>query len=117
MSGPLSPISVPAQKQLKYSAGIANASVRESAAFIDQARKVELRIPFFLHTPFSNIWLNKPSPFAADGANRAFGYEKNGSSRACWKIVEMEKESSPMAFTIQMEVAKTVETIRMDQAQ
>lgn len=40
MSGPLSPISVPAQKQLKYSAGIANASVRESAAFIDQARKM-----------------------------------------------------------------------------
>ncbi|KAL1817747.1 kinesin-like protein KIN-4A [Daucus carota subsp. sativus] len=40
MSGQLSPISTPAQKQLKYSAGIANASVRESAAFIDQARKM-----------------------------------------------------------------------------
>ncbi|KAK2971862.1 hypothetical protein RJ640_000879 [Escallonia rubra] len=34
MSGPLSPISAPAQKQLKYTAGIANGSVRESAAFI-----------------------------------------------------------------------------------
>ncbi|XP_015884329.3 kinesin-like protein KIN-4A isoform X2 [Ziziphus jujuba] len=40
MSGPLSPISVPAQKQLKYTAGIANGSIRESAAFIDQTRKM-----------------------------------------------------------------------------
>ncbi|KAF3616989.1 kinesin-like protein KIN-4A isoform X2 [Capsicum chacoense] len=40
MSGPPSPIPVPAQKQLKYSAGIANASVREAAAFIDQTRKM-----------------------------------------------------------------------------
>lgn len=40
MSGPPSPIPVPAQKQLKYSAGIANASVREAAAFMDQSRKM-----------------------------------------------------------------------------
>ncbi|XP_027093252.1 kinesin-like protein KIN-4A isoform X2 [Coffea arabica] len=40
MSSPLSPIPVPAQKQLKYTAGIANASVRESAAFMDQTRKM-----------------------------------------------------------------------------
>ncbi|KAJ6328059.1 hypothetical protein OIU77_009864 [Salix suchowensis] len=40
MSGPLSPVSVPAQKQLKYTPGIANGSVRESAAFIDQTRKM-----------------------------------------------------------------------------
>ncbi|CAK9135352.1 unnamed protein product [Ilex paraguariensis] len=40
LSSPLSPISVPAQKQLKYTAGIANGSVRESAAFIDQTRKM-----------------------------------------------------------------------------
>ncbi|KAA8528505.1 hypothetical protein F0562_035860 [Nyssa sinensis] len=39
-SGPLSPMPVPAQKQLKYTAGIANGSIRESAAFIDQARKM-----------------------------------------------------------------------------
>ena len=42
MSGPLSPVSVPAQKQLKYTPGIANGSVRETAAFIDQTRKVSL---------------------------------------------------------------------------
>jgi kinesin family protein 4/21/27 len=40
LSCPLSPISVPAQKQLKYTAGIANASIKESAAFIDQTRKM-----------------------------------------------------------------------------
>jgi len=40
MSGPLSPISAPAQKQLKYTPGIANGQVRDSAAFIDP-KKVE----------------------------------------------------------------------------
>ncbi|KAJ8763243.1 hypothetical protein K2173_026144 [Erythroxylum novogranatense] len=40
MNGPLSPIPVPAQKQLKYTPGIANGSVRASAAFIDQSRKM-----------------------------------------------------------------------------
>ncbi|CAH9144871.1 unnamed protein product [Cuscuta epithymum] len=40
MSGPLSPVPVPAQKQLKYTPGIANASIRDSAAFVDQARKM-----------------------------------------------------------------------------
>ncbi|GLT58900.1 hypothetical protein SLA2020_317590 [Shorea laevis] len=40
LSGPLSPMPVPAQKQLKYSPGIANGTIRESAAFIDQTRKM-----------------------------------------------------------------------------
>ncbi|XP_057976191.1 kinesin-like protein KIN-4A isoform X4 [Malania oleifera] len=40
MSGPSSPISLPAQKQLKFTAGIANGSIRESAAFLDQTRKM-----------------------------------------------------------------------------
>ncbi|KAL0392076.1 UNVERIFIED_CONTAM: Kinesin-like protein KIN-4A [Sesamum radiatum] len=40
MSGPLSPIPVPAPKQLKYTPGIANGSVRELAAFMDQTRKM-----------------------------------------------------------------------------
>ncbi|KAL1540386.1 Kinesin-like protein KIN-4A [Salvia divinorum] len=40
LSGPLSPIPVPAQKQLKYTAGVANGSCKESAAFADQARKM-----------------------------------------------------------------------------
>ncbi|OIS97045.1 kinesin-like protein kin-4a [Nicotiana attenuata] len=40
-SGPLSPVPVRAQKQLKYSAGIASASFREAATSIDQTRKME----------------------------------------------------------------------------
>ncbi|KAI4366448.1 hypothetical protein MLD38_022323 [Melastoma candidum] len=36
MSGPLSPVSVPAQKQLKYTPGIVNGSSRDSAAFMDR---------------------------------------------------------------------------------
>ncbi len=40
MSGPLSPVSLPAPKQLKFTPGIVNGSVRESATFIDQTRKV-----------------------------------------------------------------------------
>ncbi|GAV81343.1 Kinesin domain-containing protein [Cephalotus follicularis] len=40
MSDPLSLMSVAAQKQLKYTPGIANGSIRESAAFIDQNRKM-----------------------------------------------------------------------------
>ncbi|TYI82443.1 hypothetical protein E1A91_D05G220600v1 [Gossypium mustelinum] len=40
MNGSLSPMSVPAQKQLKYSPGIVNGPARESAAFIGQTRKM-----------------------------------------------------------------------------
>ncbi|KAL5714009.1 Kinesin-like protein KIN-4A [Ranunculus cassubicifolius] len=40
MSGSLSPLSVPAQKQLKYTPGIANSSLREAAALLDHSRKM-----------------------------------------------------------------------------
>ncbi|KAM7250363.1 hypothetical protein ACFE04_022246 [Oxalis oulophora] len=40
MSGPLTPRSLPAPKQLKFSPGIVNGSVRDSAAFLDQRRKM-----------------------------------------------------------------------------
>ncbi|GAB2293800.1 Kinesin-like protein KIN-4A [Dionaea muscipula] len=42
MSGSLSPISAPAQKQLKYTPGIANGSVRDSAAFVDARKMIPL---------------------------------------------------------------------------
>ncbi|GAB4852240.1 Kinesin-like protein KIN-4A [Ancistrocladus abbreviatus] len=42
MSGPLSPISAPALKQLKYTPGIASGSIGESAAFIDARKMVPL---------------------------------------------------------------------------
>ncbi|TYH64999.1 hypothetical protein ES332_D06G025600v1 [Gossypium tomentosum] len=40
MNGSLSPMSVPVQKQLKYSPGIVNVPVRELVSFIDQTRKM-----------------------------------------------------------------------------
>ena len=40
MSGPLSPMSLPAPKQLKFTPGVVNWSGRESATFLDEARKV-----------------------------------------------------------------------------
>ncbi|WJX95166.1 Kinesin-like protein KIN-4A [Trifolium repens] len=40
MSGPLSPMSLPAPKQLKFTPGVVNGSVRESATFLDDARKM-----------------------------------------------------------------------------
>ncbi|KAL9237992.1 hypothetical protein vseg_012475 [Gypsophila vaccaria] len=42
MSDPLSPVSAPAQKQLKYSPGIANSQVRESAAYMDAKKMIPL---------------------------------------------------------------------------
>ncbi|PON67182.1 Kinesin-like protein [Trema orientale] len=39
-SGPLSPMSIPAPKQLKFTPGVVNGSTRESATFINQARKM-----------------------------------------------------------------------------
>lgn len=115
MNGPLSPISVPAQKQLKYTAGIANGSVRESTAFIDQTRKVNILIfsitelrPFFFSA-------NKVgSAVSADGTYRTFANKEISSYRTVWKAMEMEEEPSPVASTIQMEMAKALETLRMD---
>ncbi|XVF61223.1 hypothetical protein PTKIN_Ptkin08bG0112700 [Pterospermum kingtungense] len=40
LSGPLSPMSLPAPKQLKFTPGIVNGSIRDSAAFLDQPRKM-----------------------------------------------------------------------------
>ncbi|KAJ9177288.1 hypothetical protein P3X46_012523 [Hevea brasiliensis] len=40
ISGPLSPMSLPAPKQLKFTPGIVNGPVRESVSFLDQTRKM-----------------------------------------------------------------------------
>ncbi|KAL2654964.1 hypothetical protein AAZV13_04G038500 [Glycine max] len=40
MKGLLSPVSMPVPKQLKYTPGVANGLVRESAAFVDQGRRM-----------------------------------------------------------------------------
>ena len=118
MNGSLSPMSVPAQKQLKFSPGIVNGPAKESAAFINQTRKV---------TSFSNFnhnvaicfhtWLRKIGFAAcADGTAWAVTNEKVNSYRTSWqwKTVEVEKKPSPMARAIQMEMAEAMETFRMD---
>ncbi|KAL2333515.1 hypothetical protein Fmac_014728 [Flemingia macrophylla] len=40
MSGPLSPMSLPAPKQLKFTPGVVNWSAKEPATFLDEARKM-----------------------------------------------------------------------------
>jgi hypothetical protein len=54
---------------------------------------------------------------SADGATWAVVNEKISSCRARREVMEVEEKSSPVAFTIQMEVAETMETVRIDQAQ
>ncbi|KAJ0795363.1 putative plus-end-directed kinesin ATPase [Helianthus annuus] len=67
MSDPLSPSSIPAPKQLKYTAGIANGSVRESAAFLDHKRKMipvghmSLKKSPMLTNPPGKLWRWKRS--------------------------------------------------------
>lgn len=112
MSGPLSPIPVPAQKQLKYTAGIANGSCRESAAFADQTRKVRCTLPLtfcVLHNAL--LAYTEFLLLSTDGAYGSAINEKISPCWTWWETVEMEEESSSMAITVQMEVAKTVETL------
>ncbi|XP_075093017.1 kinesin-like protein KIN-4A isoform X3 [Nicotiana tabacum] len=56
--GLLSPVPVRAQKQLKYSAGIASASFREAATFIDQTRKM---------VPLGQLSMKKPKAAGQGG--------------------------------------------------
>ncbi|KAK6115930.1 hypothetical protein DH2020_008199 [Rehmannia glutinosa] len=115
MTGPLSPIPVPAQKQLKYTAGIANGSVRESTAFMDQTRKVEfILLPLHVLLIASRFFLTVIILACADGTYWPVVDEEISTCRTWWETVEMEEKSSSMAITIQMEVAKTLETFRMD---
>lgn len=52
MSRPLSPMSLPAPKQLKFTPGIVNGSISESASFLDHTRKV-----VFLLAAIFFMWL------------------------------------------------------------
>lgn len=54
----------------------------------------------------------------ADGTNWAVVNEEIISCRpSWWEAMEVEEKSPPVAFTVQMEVAETLETLRVDQAQ
>ncbi|XP_011005799.1 PREDICTED: chromosome-associated kinesin KIF4A-like isoform X2 [Populus euphratica] len=89
MSGHLSPMLLPAPKQLKFTPGIVNGPARESVAFLDQT----------------------------DSTGWTFVNEEIGSFRANWKTLAMEEESSSVAASVQMEVAETMEALRVDQTQ
>ncbi|KAF2324348.1 hypothetical protein GH714_012721 [Hevea brasiliensis] len=91
LSGPLSPMSVPAQKQLKYTPGF--------------------RPPCYL----AKIVIG--CVVSADGTTWAVVNEKISNCGTRWEAMEVEKKSSPVAFAIQMEVAEAMETVRIDQAQ
>ncbi|XP_022034151.1 kinesin-like protein KIN-4A isoform X2 [Helianthus annuus] len=67
MSDPLSPSSIPAPKQLKYTAGIANGSVRESAAFLDHKRKM---------VPVGHMSLKK-SPMLANPPGKLWRWKRS----------------------------------------
>ena len=53
----------------------------------------------------------------ADGTSWTFVNEEIDNHGANWKTLEVEEKSSPVATSIQMEVAEAMETIRMDQTQ
>ncbi|KAK8673137.1 hypothetical protein V6N13_111491 [Hibiscus sabdariffa] len=98
LSGPLSPASLPAPKQLKFTPGFVNGSIRESATFLDQTRK-------------------KVDIVYEDGTGWTFVNEETDNKGTKWETLEVEEKSPPMATSVQMEVAETMETIRMDQTQ
>lgn len=67
LSGSLSPNSVPAPKQLKYTAGIANGLVSESAAFLDQKRKM---------VPIGQLSLKK-SPLVGNSPGKLWRWKRS----------------------------------------
>ena len=118
-SGPLSPMSLPAPKQLKFTPGVVNGSVRESAAFLNQTRKVKIPASITLSLRlWCSIELRKLKVnvlVGADGANRTTVDEEAGNGRAgWWEAMEVEEKPSSVAAAVQMEVAKAVETLGVD---
>ena len=53
----------------------------------------------------------------ADGTSRTFIDEEINDYGSNWKTLAVEKKPSPVAASIQMEMAEAMETLRMDQAQ
>lgn len=109
-------MSVPAPKQLKYTAGIANGSARDSAAVLEHARKVSIFSIPLLVLELSSHFSSKNGAIDADGTNWKLINEEVSSCRTRRETMEMEEKSSSMAVTVQMEMAETMETFRMDQA-
>jgi len=102
MSGPLSPMSLPAPKQLKFTPGVVNWSVTESASFLDEARKVSLLHSVFLMTMIMFFFFFKLIVivlYSDDTHWRVVNKEASchGTSR---KTLEVEEKSSSMAATV-----------------
>uniref|UniRef100_A0A803NQP0 Kinesin-like protein n=1 Tax=Cannabis sativa TaxID=3483 RepID=A0A803NQP0_CANSA len=84
-----------APKQLKFTPGVVNGTVKDSVAFANQTRKV-------------NIFVS------ADGANGTTFDEEISNRCTSWETLEVEEKSSSVASAVQMEVAEAMETFRMD---
>lgn len=50
----------------------------------------------------------------ADGTSGKFVDTESNGHGTDWKTLEVEEKSSPVATSIQMEVAEAMETLRMD---
>jgi len=99
MSGPLSPMSLPAPKQLKFTPGVVNWSVTESTTSLDEARKVSLLHSVFLMTMTIFFQLVVIVLCSDDTHWRVVNKEASchGTSR---KTLEVEEKSSSMAATV-----------------
>lgn len=56
-------------------------------------------------------------PDGSYGESDEIANEENNCNKASQDAAEMENESSPVAITVQMKVAETMENLRPDQAQ
>lgn len=74
---------------------------------------------YFLFTSvYLLVWCLQITWINADSTNGStINREKASSSRPGRKTMEMETKPSSMDFTVQMEVAKTLEVVRVDQTQ
>ncbi|XP_076920074.1 kinesin-like protein KIN-4A isoform X1 [Bidens hawaiensis] len=107
MSDPLSPSSIPVPKQLKYTAGIANGSVRESAAFLDQKRKM---------VPVGHMTLKK-SPLIGNSSGKLWRWKRSHHQwllqfkwkwQKPWRLSELIRHSDETMMRSKPRLPKTV---------
>lgn len=109
---PLSPVTVPAQKQLKYSAGIVNSPSKGIATITKEQLKVSSIILYLIIIVAIYDLISSLTVFNADGSHTTVVCgEEAFSSRAIRKALEMEKKPSPVAAAVQVEVAEALEVI------
>lgn len=114
MSGALFTRSLPAPKQLKFTPGIANGSVKESPTLLNPTQKVTYLINATLVFCIFSLLKNVNIIDGADGNNWASIHEEFSSCRTNREALEVEEKSSSVVAAVQVEVAKAMETLRMD---